>query len=75
MTITIDTKFNVGDRVWMPDGNGGREKGRIKSIRLFHADLTKSPGSIVGNSLNYECVDVNSNSYHFHEYQLTKREI
>ncbi|MBO7640245.1 MAG: hypothetical protein J6S66_00645 [Bacteroidales bacterium] len=75
MTWTITTKFNPGDRVWMPDGNGGKMKGRVEGVSLFQADLSQPPGKAVVQSLNYKCIDIEGGTYFFHEYQLSERKI
>jgi len=75
MTIEINTKFEIGQRVWMPDGNGEYVKGRVVGITLFHADLTETPRCIVAQSLNYKCIDEQRNKYSFNEYQLSPRKL
>lgn len=75
MEITFTTKFNPGDRVWMPDGNGGKMKGRVKSLVLFMADLAQDPRKTVWRSLNCHCVDIDGNEYCFHEWQLEARNL
>ncbi len=73
MTFTLTTKFNKGDRVWMPDGRGGRMKGRVVSISLFNAKLTDPAQKVAAESLNYRCVTQTGDERHFHEYQLEPR--
>lgn len=73
MEVLIKTKFNRGDRVWMPDGNGGKIAGRVMGLVLFRAELSESPERIVSQSLNYHCVDIDRKEFVFHEYQLEKR--
>ena len=75
MTWTIITKFNPGDRVWMPDGNGGKMKGRVAGITLIQANLTQPPDKTLFQSLNYRCVDINGGTFYFHEHQLTERKL
>ena len=75
MEVTIKTAFNPGDRVWMPDGHGGKMKGRVRGITLLFADLTLPPQKINFQSLNYRCVDINGGTFYFHEYQLTERNL
>lgn len=62
MEVLIKTKFNRGDRVWMPDGNGGKIAGRVMGLVLFRAELSESPERIVSQSLNYHCVDIDRKS-------------
>lgn len=73
MKVTINVRFGMGQRVWMPGGGGTRIKGRVKGITLFNADLSKNPDIIVHGSLNYRCIDEHGNEYCFHEYQLKER--
>lgn len=75
MEVTIKTAFNPGDRVWMPDGHGGKMKGRVLGITLLFADLTLPPQKINFQSLNYRCVDIDGNEHNVHETQLQERKL
>lgn len=75
MEVTITTKFAKGDRVWMPDGQGHKIKGKVVKIVLFLADLTDNPGRIVASSVNYHCIDEQRQPHVLHEYQLEPRTI
>lgn len=75
MIITIDNRFNVGDRVWMPDGKGGKEKGQVRGMTLLMADLTQDPAKILSQSLNYKCVDIHGREFYYHDSQLQERKI
>lgn len=74
MEYTITTAFDIGERVWMPDGNGGQIKGRVLGITLFMADLSQPPGKTAWAGLNYRCIDIDGGLHLFHEDFLKKRE-
>lgn len=75
MEVTITTKYGKGDRVWMPDGQGHKIKGKVVKIVLFLADLTDNPGRIVASSVNYHCIDEQHQPHVLHEHQLQPRTI
>lgn len=73
MEVTITTKSGKGDRVWMPDGQGHKIKGKVVKVVMFLADLTDYPERIVAQSVNYHCIDEQRKPHVLHEYQLQKR--
>lgn len=73
MEVVIKTAFSPGDRVWMPDGFGGKTKGRVTRVTLYMADLTAETQKIEANNLNYECENIKGEKHWFHEYQLKFR--
>ena len=74
MEVTITTKFDQGDRVWMPV-DGKLVKGKVVEIRLGWAELTKRPQRISWESLSYECIDEQMQKHIYHEWQLKPREL
>ena len=48
MTWTITTKFNPGDRVWMPDGNGGiRVRERNETLEEILTEYVGRPVELI----------------------------
>ena len=74
MEWTINTRFSPGDRVWMPDGKGGRIKGRVEKIMIFRADLSEPPEKTAHN-LNYCVTDIEGNKSWLNENQLKERKL
>lgn len=72
MEVIFNIKYQKGDRVWMPDGKGGFEKGRVVSAILYGADLYEPDKSVV-TSLNYHCVNEDGKECIFHENSLRSR--
>lgn len=72
MEVVIKTEFSPGDRIWMPDGSGGREKGRITRIMIMRM-VIKAEETQKAMNIVYECEDIEGNRDWYKEWQLKSR--
>lgn len=74
MEITLHIPYDIGDRIWMPDGKGGKQKGRIAGMQLFMVDLDRIPQYEVEKSLNIKCINEQRQPFYFHQDQISHRD-
>lgn len=72
MEVTVRTEYSKGDRVWMPDGKGGREKGRVTAVVIAWADIT-DPKAMRMKTI-YECENFKGEKSWHQEWNLAKRD-
>lgn len=73
MEVTVRTEYSKGDRVWMPDGKGGREKGRVTAVVIAWADITDLKATRMKTI--YECENIKGEKSWHTGWNLTPRKI
>lgn len=72
MEINIKTAFSLGDRVWMPDGKGGIEKGRVTKAMIMQIAITEKEKPKI-SATAYECENIEGSRCFYQEWQLIAR--
>lgn len=74
MEATVRTRFGRGDRVWMPDGHGGREKGRVARVVLAWMEIPQREEPDRRGKVIYECENIEGARSWHQEWNLAKRD-
>lgn len=72
MEVVIKTAFSPGDRVWMPDGKGGKEKGRVTKAMIMQITITEEEKPKI-SATAYECENIEGSRWFYQEWQLISR--